>query len=267
MDRFVAVIKTSFKERFQYRWSFAVSIFTQPILLILNLILFKSIYSFNDTDVIKGYSLEQMVWYFTSFIVVNSFVWNDVAWDISYRIISGDLAIDLLRPMPYFRYRLAESIASRIIAQIMDLLPGMVIYSLILFPYFLTPVSILRFLPVALLASAINYLYSFILGMTAMSLKNNTSIIWLNDLFIYLAGGALIPMEFYPGWLNAILDFLPFKYIIYWPIQFFLNKESTWQAGEFLHIIGLQLCWVVLLFIGNKVMWRALVKKFCSAGG
>ena len=74
-------------------------------------------------------------------------------------------------------------------------------------------------------------------------------------------------MEFYPSWLNAILDFLPFKYIVYWPIQFFLNKESTWQAGAFLHIAGLQLCWIVVLFIGNKLMWRALVKKFCSAGG
>ncbi|HEX2946224.1 MAG TPA: ABC-2 family transporter protein [Clostridia bacterium] len=267
MDRFVAVIKTSFKQQFQYRWTFAVSIFTQPILLLLNLILFKSIYSFNGTDVIKGYSLEQMVWYFTSFMVVNSFVWNAIAREISYNIISGDMAIDLLRPMPYFRVIIAESVASRIIAQVMDLLPGMVIYSLIIFPYFLTPVSILRFLPVVLLAAAINHLYSFMLGMTAMSLKNNNSIIWLNDLFIYVAGGALIPMEFYPGWLNAILDFLPFKYIIYWPIQFFLNKESTWQAGAYLRILGLQLFWVIILYIGSKIMWRTLVKKFCSAGG
>ncbi len=122
--------------------------------------------------------------------------------DISRDIVSGDFAMHLLRPYPFFRFKLAESAASRLIAQIMDFIPGMVIYSLILFPHFLTPLSFIKYIPVVLLASMLNYLFSFILGLTAMSLKNNTSIIWLNDLLICIAGGAIIPMEFYPDWLN-----------------------------------------------------------------
>jgi len=125
-----------------------------------------------------------------------------VADDISRDIVSGDFAMHLLRPYPFFRFKLAESAASRLIAQIMDFIPGMVIYSLILFPHFLTPLSFIKYIPVVLLASMLNYLFSFILGLTAMSLKNNTSIIWLNDLLICIAGGAIIPMEFYPDWLN-----------------------------------------------------------------
>lgn len=121
--------------------------------------------------------------------------------------------------------------------------------------------------PVVLLASMLNYLYSFIPGLTAMSLKNNTSIIWLNDLFLTIAGGAVIPMEFYPAWLNRVLDFLPFKYIVYWPIQFFLNKETIRPPQMMLRMVLLELLWIIVLYIVYKIMWRTVTKKFCSAGG
>ena len=267
MGKFIESMKVSFKQLFVYRWTFAMSVLTQPILLIVNLILFTSIYTYNNATEIKGYSLEQIAWYSISLNIVNAFIWNSVAHDLSRDIVSGDFAMHLLRPYPYFRFRLAESVASRIIAQFMDFLPGMVIYSLILFPHFLTPLSFIKYVPIALLASMVNYLFSFILGLTAMSLKNNTSIIWLNDLFFYIAGGAIIPMEFYPDWLNRILDFLPFKYIIYWPIQFFLNKETIRPPEMMLRIVLLELLWIVVLYIIYKIMWKTVTKKFCSAGG
>lgn len=267
MGKFVEVMKIAFKQLFHYKWTFAMSIFTQPILLILNLILFKSIYAFNGASEIKGYGLEQMVWYFQSYMVVMAFVWNNIANGISRDIITGDLAMHLLRPYPFFRFSLAISTASRVVAQIMDFLPGMVIYSLILFPSFLTPISFLKFLPVVLLASMINFLYAFNLGMTAMVIKNNSSIILINDLFIYVAGGALIPIEFYPDWLNRILDFLPFKYIVYWPIQFFLNRDNTTQPEAWLRIIMIELCWIIVLYLGYRLLWRTFTKKFCAAGG
>lgn len=267
MGKFVEAMKVSFKQLFVYRWTFAMSIFTQPILLILSLILFKSIFTYNGTDAIKGYSLVQMVWYSISLNIVNAFIWNNVAEDISRDIVSGDFTMHLLRPYPFFRFKLAESVSSRIIAQIMDFLPGMVIYSLILFPDFLTPISFLKYIPVAILAALINFLFAFILGLTAMSIKNNTSIIWLNNLLLYIAGGAIIPMEFYPEWLNRILDYLPFKYIVYWPIQFFLNKESVQPPQMIMRILLIELGWILALYIGYKIMWKVITKKFCSAGG
>ena len=74
-------------------------------------------------------------------------------------------------------------------------------------------------------------------------------------------------MEFYPDWLNRILDFLPFKYIIYWPIQFFLNKETIRPPEMMLRIVLLELLWIVVLYIIYKIMWKTVTKKFCSAGG
>lgn len=104
-------------------------------MLIVSLILFKSIFAYNNATDIKGYSLVQMVWYSVSPSVINAFVWNNVAGEISRDIITGEFAMHLLRPYPFFRAKLAMVMSSRLIAQIMDFIPSMVIFSIILFPY------------------------------------------------------------------------------------------------------------------------------------
>ncbi len=267
MKVFREVINLHFKVMFQYRWTFAMTLFVQPILLFINIALFKSIYAYNDTASIKGYGFEQMVWYYTAYYVVLSFVWNGITSDISESILSGDLAINLLRPISVFRFLLGGAIASRLVAMLVDFLPGMVIYSLILFPSFITLKSFTSFILVAILAFFLNYLFAFLLGMSAMIITNNSSISAIKDVFIAIVGGGLIPLEFMPGWLNNIFDFLPFKYIIYWPIQFFLNRVEDNHFNTLLKVGMIQLIWIVIFFIAIKILWRSLIKKFCAAGG
>ncbi len=267
MKVFSEVIKLNFKISFQYRWTFAMTLFVQPILLFINIALFKSIYAYNDTASIKGYGFEQMVWYYTAYYVVLSFVWNSITSDISESILSGELAISLLKPISFFRFLLGGAIASRMVALLVDFLPGMIIYSLILFPSFITLKSLASFIVIAVLAFFLNYMFSFLLGMSAMIIKNNSSISAIKDVFIAIVGGGLIPLEFMPGWLNSIFDFLPFKYIIYWPIQFFLNRVEGDTVNALLKIGMIQIIWIIVFYIAIRVLWKRLMRRFCAAGG
>ena len=149
----------------------------------------------------------------------------------------------------------------------MDFLPTMVICSLILFPGFLTALSLLRFFSVVIPAFLINYLAAFLLGMLAMVLKNNSSLNTFNNLLGAFIGGAFIPLEFFPPGVNMILGALPFKYVFYWPIQFFLNKPPADNWGFVLRIVMIQIFWIIILYIVCKIMWRLLIRKYCAAGG
>jgi ABC-2 type transport system permease protein len=186
---------------------------------------------------------------------------------MSSKIITGELTQDLLRPISIFKSELASCFSSRVIALIMDLLPGMVIYSLIIYPTFLSPMSLLRFLAVAIPAFMINYICSFLLGLLAMSIKNNTSLNAISALLIAFAGGTLIPMEFYPQWLVNIANFLPYKYIYYWPIQFFLNRSPADNIQTMCFVLLIQLVWIISLFLLYKILWKYMIKKFCAVGG
>jgi ABC-2 type transport system permease protein len=267
MKVFAEFIKLAFKIMFQYKWTFAITVIVQPIILFINLALFKSIYAYNHTASIKGYSLEQMVWYTTAYWIVLGFIWNSTTQELSRKILSGDLTMDLLKPFPVIRVELAVNVASRVIALIMDTIPGMVVYSLIIFPKFLTMASLFRFLTVVLLAFFLNYLTAFLLGLFAMSLKNNSSMLTISNLLVSFAGGAFIPLEFFPDWFNRIVTYLPFKYIVYWPIQFFINKPTTGQFAVWAEILIIQLGWIVLLYIACKFLWKKMIKRYCAVGG
>lgn len=267
MKVFSEVVKVSFKAMFQYKWTFAMTILSQPILVLINLTLFKSIYAYNQTSDIKGYSLEQMVWFFIAGMIVNAFVWNSTVRDISYKIITGELTMDLLKPISLFKFNLADCFASRTIALVMDFLPGMVIYSLIIFPRFLTAFSFLKFLAVVIPAFLLNFLCSFVIGLMAMAISNSTSLNAITYLLISFAGGTLIPMEFYPRWLAVITDYLPFKYVYYWPIQFFLNKSIAGGSQALIRTLLLQLLWILIMYLCYRLMWKTMLKKYCAVGG
>ena len=264
---FPEIIRVSFKSLFQYRWTFAVTIVTQPFVLLLNMALFTSIYAYNHTDMIKGYGYEQMVWYFLSFMIVNAFVWNATTIIMSNKILSGDLTADLLLPVSVSKLELGGSIASRIIAIIMDFIPTMIICSFILFPSFITAASFARFIVIVIPAFFLNYYWAFLLGLFAMVLKNNSFLYALNNLFAAFAGGAFIPLEFFPGWANRVIALMPFKYVFYWPIQFFLNKApaDTWDAVP--GILMIQICWLSILVILCALFWKILIRRYCAAGG
>ena len=267
MKVFIEVIKLNFKVMFQYRWTMAISVLFQPILLAINIALFKSIYAYNDTTSIKGYGFEQMVWYYTAYYVVLSFVWNGITNQISRKILTGELATDFLKPISIFRFYLASAVSSRFMALLVEFVPGMIIYSLILFPKFITIQSFLSFVIIAVLAFILNFMYSFLLGMSAMIIKNNMSINAIREVLQAIVGGGLIPLEFMPVWLNRIFDFLPFKYIIYWPIQFFLNRVEGNRLEMLVRVGLLQLVWIIIFYIAIKILWKRLVKRFCAAGG
>jgi len=266
MNKFAAYIQISFKQSFQYKWTFAMTLATQPILLFINMALFRSIYDYNGVDTLKGYSFEQMIWYFTSYMLVLSFVWNNTANQIARKIITGDLSMDLLRPVSLFQNLMARSIASRLIAIMMDFIPGLILYSIIIPPEFLTVQSLLTFAVVVIPAFLLNYLFNYLLGITAILIQNNASLLSVVNLLAAFTGGAFIPLEFFPSSVNRIFDFLPFKYIIYWPIQFLLNKQpdTDWMVGK---VLLVQLGWIAGLYVVYRIVWRKLLSKFGDAGG
>lgn len=240
---------------------------TQPILLIINISLFSSIYDYNGVDTLKGYSFEQMVWYFTSVMIVQSFVWNSVSNQISRKIITGDLSLDLIRPISIFQVLMARSLASRFVAIIMDFIPGLILYSLILTPYFLTYRSFVMFLIVVIPAFFLNFILAYFIGITAVLTQNNSSIVAVINLIAAFVGGAFIPLEFFSSSVNRVLDFLPFKYIIYWPIQFFLNNQPDKSWGFLFEIIFYQVVWIVVLYALFFVVWKRILKNYGAAGG
>lgn len=208
-----------------------------------------------------------MIWYFSATNLVWLFIWNFTDSRMSNKIISGTLTGDLLKPISVFRLELAHAVGNRLSGLILELIPTMVVNALIFFPDFFTAASFARFLLASAFAFILYFLLNFLLGLSAFAIKSNQSLNRLKFLLIGVFGGGMFPLEFYPEWLTKISDVLPFKYILYWPVQVFLNRKGTGTFDVFGKIVQMQIVWILILFAIVMVLWRKALEKFCAVGG
>jgi ABC-2 type transport system permease protein len=264
---FIKAVQTNIKQFFQYRNSFLISIAIHPFILLVNIFLFKSIFAHNGTGQIKGYTLTEMIWYTAGITFVWIFIWNFAERRISDYIITGDLSIHLLKPINIFWFELSSAVALRLTGIALEFIPDLIVYSLMYPPDFLTVFSLLKFISVCILSFFLFFLINYLIGMTAFIFKSNSGLNELVYISMNMLGGGLIPLDFYPEWLRRICDYLPFKYIFYYPIQIFLNKESVSSAQAWGSILLGQLGWILAGYALCFMLWKLAIRKFCAVGG
>jgi ABC-2 type transport system permease protein len=267
MKVFATAVSMNLRVFFHYRNSFLISIIIHPIILLADVLLFQTIYAHNGLVTLQGYHLTEMVWYFAGLAFIYIFIWNFTDNRLSDRILNGDLSIDLMRPMSVFKVELANAVGLRISGVLFEFLPDLIVFSLIYYPHFMTVASLLKFIALGIFAFLLYFLLAFLIGMTAFVTKNNKSLSRIKVLVISLLGGGNVPLEFYPAWLNKIINVLPFKYIFYVPIQMLLNRETVQGMYYFMRMICIQLAWILLLYVLCNLIWRIMIRKYCAVGG
>jgi ABC-2 type transport system permease protein len=102
------------------------------------------------------------------------------------------------------------------------------------------------------------------IGLVAFWVNRIEAIQWLLFIFIRFLSGEFIPLEFLGSFLFAASKYLPFYYIRYGVIQQFLG---VWSFQESVFFVGLQLFWVIILYILIAAIWRIALKRFGAQGG
>jgi ABC-2 type transport system permease protein len=255
------------KIMFQYRKGFLISAFIHPMELVVGAVIFTSVYAYGNFNSIHGYSLAQIIWYIGGMQIVGTIIWNFTAGRLSNQILDGSLSIHLLKPSSLFKFELANAIALRAVGILFEFVPILIVQTFLFFPSFMTLKSSLKFILCAVLSFFLFFLLNYLTGMAAFFMKNNSSVIALKSALTAFVGGTIIPIEFFPEWLQRISVFLPFRYLYYEPLQFFLNREAAQSLSYFGQAIGMQLLWIALLFLTIKITWPHVIKRYCAAGG
>lgn len=101
-----------------------------------------------------------------------------------------------------------------------------IVYNALLFPATLADVF---FLLSALLGNMIFLLLNTILGYTAFWLGNVWYIQWFLTAAMYVFGGEMVPFWFLPDKLNIITWFMPFRCVLFIPMEMYLGRLSMNQ--------------------------------------
>lgn len=223
--------------------------------------------AFTSQSSFSGYTFPQMLLYYLGIMFVNNIINTQPQFFLSEEIRSGDFSNYLLKPINLTLFKFASNSSWRIVR-------------LIFFIPFLFLVANLFGLDLAalqftfsrlgliilslIMAFAINFFLKLTLGLTTVWFEESG---WLFFGFVILTtflSGELIPLDFFPSSLTLINNFLPFKYMLYFPLSILLNRLS----GQELFVgLLLQLAWCLFAYSLYRLVYRRACRIYSAYGG
>lgn len=183
---------------------------------------------------------------------------------MAFRILDGDVALDLVKPVDYQRARFAEAIGGLWIEVV---LIGVVVgVTLAVTGGVDTPAApaLALFAVSMLLLVPLKFLIVYVSTLVCFWTQNYIGVQWARLAVVNLLSGALIPLVYLPGWLAAVAQWSPFAGLTSTPALIFLGRVDPWRG---LQLVAVQLGWVLVLWFGARLVWQAALRRLTVNGG
>lgn len=261
--KYISLCKIAMQNSIAYRSSFVINISANLFAVISLFFLWKAIYA--GRVELSGYSWEQMkVYLLITFITSTLLSWySETA--ISRKILDGSVAMDFLKPLDFRKARLAETIGSCIFESLIAIVMAAII--IIIFSGIILPSNFTTWILffVSLATSALTkFGIVYIASLFCFWTSNPFGIAWARAAITNFFSGALIPLAFFPGWLEKIALALPFKGIVHVPASIYLGQL---QGKDAVLTVAVQILWLVGLWLIGKLLWKWAVRQVTIYGG
>jgi ABC-2 type transport system permease protein len=261
MTAFPALLRVGAAEALAYRAEMIIWMLATTMPLVM-LALWTSVA--RDAPVGR-YGEKQFAAYFLATFIVRQLTGSWVFYEMNFEVRNGTLAMRLLRPVhPLLAYA-AEGIAAMPVRMLVSLPIGVVAFAF-LARGGLTHDAILWVLWIVsiLLAWAITMLVNLLVGCTAFFTESSFKLmdVWL--VFYFVFSGYIIPVDLFPPLPRSVVDWLPFRYQIGFPVELMTGALTR---GHALLLIGRQVAWVLAFAVATAIAWRRGVREFAAYGG
>ncbi len=251
----------AFRGLFAYRLQFFLASFGTVFLLLTMLYLWRTILA---TGSQAGFSWPQMKAYIMVAFVANAVVSYSTDYRMAGRIQDGMVAIDLTRPISYQKARFAEASGYALFeyaSSVVFVLLATLIFGGVSPPHGL---HLVLFLISIVLVMPLKFSLVYSSALLCFWTQNYMGINWARTAITNLLSGALIPLQFFPGWLKVAGQALPFQGMAYTPAMLFLGRFSDRNA---VLAVCVQVAWTVVLWLAAAGAWRAASRRLTVHGG
>ena len=192
---------------------------------------------------------------------INVWVWGELA----ERVRTGDIAVDLARPVDLQLAWLAADLGRAAFVLLPRGLPPLAVGALTTglalpssgWSYLLGAVSVV-------LAVGISFAIRFAVNLSAFWLMDVRGVLTLHMVLSNILSGFIIPVAWFPSWLGAVAAATPFPSMLQTPVDILSGRVTGLAA---LQVVALQCFWlVVMLAIGRVVLTRA-TRRLVVQGG
>jgi ABC-2 type transport system permease protein len=208
---------------------------------------------------IAGYSGSELTWYVFASEAAVCAIDIRLIEIIGEQVASGDVAVEMLRPVPSVAVRLAVETGRSLARLAVLLVFGSVLAELTVG----APPSaagVLLAIPSLALAVATNLAVQHTVASAAFWLRDNRATWFLYQKLVFILGGMLLPLEVLPHVLRAVADALPFMAVAYIPA-----RQAAGHLAPALLVV--QVGWLAVMVAAAVAAFAAGQRRLQAVGG
>ncbi|MDJ0752193.1 MAG: ABC-2 family transporter protein [Ardenticatenaceae bacterium] len=212
---------------------------------------------------INGFDQTAFISYYLAVTIVRRLTGVWIIWDIDEDIRQGTLSAKLLRPLHPTHNYLTMAVTDKPVELLFILPPVALAAWLTGAQYNFSPQNMLLFGVAIIGAVGIEFGVTMAIGALAFWITQMMSVmeVWFFSRAFF--SGWIIPIAMFPDFLQDILLFLPYRYVLSFPIELLLGRLNSADIG-----LGfvVQWGWVAFLFLLFPKLWRRGVSKYSAVG-
>lgn len=266
MSKYLVVMKIGWQNAMAYRSNFIISSCLNVFRLVAEVAFWNIYFNMTQNTSIANYSLNSMITYYILMFVIGTMMdMGEVGGRVANDIKSGALNQYIIKPISYFGYQFSEILSRKLLEVFITIIAFipifMIYYDKITINMNINQIWLMPL--VIVLAIVLNFFVNVSISLAAFWFTELTSFFFLKSILLSLLSGGMFPIDLFPAGILKIFNLLPFKYIVFFPINV-LNKGVSFK--EFITGICLQILWIVVLYLGAKFLWKKGVKHYDGTG-
>lgn len=266
--KYINIFRVSLIERTAYRGDFLLGTILRFFPVITTILLWKAVYSGAGKQPIAGFSEDRMIAYLLLIHISRMFSsMPGLSGTIARDIRDGTLKKYLVQPLDMIGYLLSYRAAHKVAYITTSAGPYAGLF-LICSGYFVglwpDALTLLAYIISLLLAFAIGFFFEASMGMVGFWFLEVTSLLWVVNTVNYFISGQMFPLDLLgPTW-GAILKWLPFQYLAYFPAVVFLREV---RGRALVEGLLMELAWATVLIVLSRWLFARGLRRYSAYGG
>ncbi len=267
------ILRISLEERLVYRGDFALGTLMRFLPIITQIFLWWAVFeSINpgspEKATLVGYSFPDMVAYYLLTMLVRAFSsMPGLASNIAKQIREGEIKKFLVQPVDLLGYLLLSRLAHKLAYYSVATLPFALVFFLCR-SFFTAGIpeatQLLAFILSVVLSFVLGFFLEASLGLAGFWFMEISSLLFVYMLFSFFLSGHMFPLDILPEPWLSIVQYMPLKYLAYFPAAVFLGKVTGAQLWfEMAVLVG----WTTAFIVLSRFLYYAGLRRYSGYGG
>jgi ABC-2 type transport system permease protein len=260
---YLAIAQTAMQQAVAYRINTLAGIIGNFFWIAILYYLWRA--AFAQEARIGTFTWDQMRTYILLAYGISALVGFSTASGMMQAIRTGDIVMDMIRPINYLRRQLAQAVG-------LAALECLFSFSIVIVLGFVviqvvppaSPLAAFLFVASVGMGFVTKFLVVFAISLLCFWTISAVGLNWAQTAVVNVLSGVLVPVQLLPDWLRPIAEWSPLRGIVATPVGIYLGQYEGWRL---VGVLALQSIWLVVLWVAADRLWPRAFRAVQVQGG